>query len=255
LDGATAGQNSPLCNDCNEVTPRLALVAKNALLNGDFPRVIEILDRLTGSAYADTITVGTQLALVKIDSGDGDDIVTASNSSVEFNGGAGADRFVSGAAGDRFDGGDGFDTADYSQYASGITVTLGLTPGSEGSGPGGDVLLQVERVVGSAMADTITGSQSADALLGGGGNDAINGGAFAKGRNQKQNVKAVIEDVLGHGNGASMLPGQIEAIWASKTAEAGGLLFSAAEIAAFNELAVETRREPWSIQSLRTFAT
>jgi len=85
--------------------------------------------------------------------------------------------------------------------------------------------------------------------------DAINGGAFAKGRNQKQNVKAVIEDVLGHGNGASMLPGQIEAIWASKTAEAGGLLFSAAEIAAFNELAVETRREPWSIQSLRTFAT
>ena len=38
--------------------------------------------------------------------------------------------------------------------------------------------------------------------------DAINGGAFAKGRNQAQNVKAVIEDVLGHGNEKSMLPGQ-----------------------------------------------
>ena len=36
-----------ICNDCNEVTPRLARVAKNALLNGDFPRVIGILDRLS----------------------------------------------------------------------------------------------------------------------------------------------------------------------------------------------------------------
>ena len=138
---------------------------------------IELLDHLTGSAYADTITVGTQTMLLMIDGGDGDDIVISSNSSIEFNGGAGADRFVSGAAGDRFDGGDGFDTADYSQYASGITVKLGLAPGSKGSGPAGDVLLQIERVVGSAMGDTIAGSQSGDALDGGGGNDALAGDA------------------------------------------------------------------------------
>jgi hypothetical protein len=31
------------CNDCNEVV-RLAAVAKNALMNGDFPRVIAVLD-------------------------------------------------------------------------------------------------------------------------------------------------------------------------------------------------------------------
>ena len=57
LDGAfedaTAGQGGPICNDCNEVTPRLARVAKNALLNGDFPRVIEILDRLSSSRVAE----------------------------------------------------------------------------------------------------------------------------------------------------------------------------------------------------------
>src|SRR6185369_9378437 len=53
VDGATADQNSPLCNDCNEVTPRLALVAKNALLNGDFPRIIEILDRLSRGRCAE----------------------------------------------------------------------------------------------------------------------------------------------------------------------------------------------------------
>jgi LDH2 family malate/lactate/ureidoglycolate dehydrogenase len=82
--------------------------------------------------------------------------------------------------------------------------------------------------------------------------DAINGGAFAKGRNQKQNVKAVIEDVLGHGNEKAMLPGQLEAGWAKKTAEAGGLLFSQAEIEAFNELATEASQPLWKLDSFKT---
>jgi hypothetical protein len=42
-----SGHAGPSCNDCNEVVPRLARVAKNALLNGDFPRAIAILDRLS----------------------------------------------------------------------------------------------------------------------------------------------------------------------------------------------------------------
>jgi len=48
FEEVTSGLAGPICNDCNEVTPRLARVAKNALLNGDFPRVIAILDRLSG---------------------------------------------------------------------------------------------------------------------------------------------------------------------------------------------------------------
>lgn len=47
FDEVTLCHAGPKCNDCNEVTPRLARVAKNALLNGDFPRVIGILDRLS----------------------------------------------------------------------------------------------------------------------------------------------------------------------------------------------------------------
>lgn len=50
LDKVTSGHAGPTCNECNEVTPRLAAVAKNALLNGDFPRVIAILDRLSARA-------------------------------------------------------------------------------------------------------------------------------------------------------------------------------------------------------------
>ena len=82
--------------------------------------------------------------------------------------------------------------------------------------------------------------------------DAINGGAFAKGRNQKQNVKAVIDDVLGHGNEKAMLPGQLEANWARHVGAAGGLLFSKAEVDAFNELATEAKHPLWKIESFKT---
>lgn len=83
--------------------------------------------------------------------------------------------------------------------------------------------------------------------------DAMNAGAFAKGRDQKANVKAVIEDVLGHGNEKSMLPGQLEASFAKHTANAGGLLFTAAEIAAFNELAAEACQPLWDVASFKTY--
>src|SRR4051812_2422628 len=41
--------------------------------------------------------------------------------------------------------------------------------------------------------------------------DAISTDVFAAGRSQKDNVKAVIKDILGHGNEKAMLPGQLEA--------------------------------------------
>jgi ureidoglycolate dehydrogenase (NAD+) len=77
--------------------------------------------------------------------------------------------------------------------------------------------------------------------------DAISGGAFAQGRDQQSNVKAVIEDILGHGNENCLLPGQLEAKWAGRVQEAGGLLFSAAEITAFNEIATECAAPLWQL--------
>ncbi len=80
------------------------------------------------------------------------------------------------------------------------------------------------------------------------------GHSFARGRTQAQNVKAVIADILGHGNQRAMLPGQIEAEWAKRTAAAGGLLFSRAEIEGFNELAAECGRPAWPLESFPTVA-
>ncbi len=83
--------------------------------------------------------------------------------------------------------------------------------------------------------------------------DAISSGLFAKGRNFQENVKAVIDDILGHGNEGCMLPGQPEAQNAAHTAKAGGLLFSTAEVEALNEIADEVKASRFDIASLATY--
>ena len=69
--------------------------------------------------------------------------------------------------------------------------------------------------------------------------DAISGDDFALGRSQSENVKAVIDDILGHGNENCMLPGQVEAEAAKLSDRHGGLLFTRAEIGEFAHVAKE----------------
>ena len=68
---------------------------------------------------------------------------------------------------------------------------------------------------------------------------ASGAGGFAKGRSQQDNVRAVLQDILGHGNEKCMLPGQPEAEAYKKSEQAGGLLFTAAEVDAFDAIAKE----------------
>lgn len=84
--------------------------------------------------------------------------------------------------------------------------------------------------------------------------DAVNAGLFATGRSQKENVEAVLDDILGHGNDNCLLPGQIEAEAGKQTAAAGGLLFTAAEIESFAEIAGECGRPAWNPSALETFS-
>jgi L-2-hydroxycarboxylate dehydrogenase (NAD+) len=82
--------------------------------------------------------------------------------------------------------------------------------------------------------------------------EAISGGAFAGSRNQQDNVKAVLADVLGHGNERCILPGQLEAQAAARSDRAGGLLFSTAEVEALNEIARETGAAEFDVATLPT---
>jgi L-2-hydroxycarboxylate dehydrogenase (NAD+) len=69
--------------------------------------------------------------------------------------------------------------------------------------------------------------------------DALDCGDFAQGRKQGENVKAVIADILSHGNEKAMLPGQLEANAAAQSQKHGGLIFTQAEIDALAHIAAE----------------
>jgi hypothetical protein len=62
-----------------------------------------------------------------------------------------------------------------------------------------------------------------------------------------------MDDIMGHGNDNAIWPGQIEADAARLSREAGGLLFSAAEIESFAEIAQECGHPAWDPKSLDTF--
>lgn len=69
--------------------------------------------------------------------------------------------------------------------------------------------------------------------------DAISGEDFAQKRTQTQNIKAVLDDILGHGNEKCLLPGQLEATAAALSVKHNALLFTQAEVAALAEIAKE----------------
>ena len=74
--------------------------------------------------------------------------------------------------------------------------------------------------------------------------EALSAGAFAEKRTQTENVQAVLKNILGPDNEAAILPGQLEAEAAKRSEQAGGLLFSDAELAELNDIATSLGREP-----------
>jgi Ca2+-binding RTX toxin-like protein len=163
-----------------------ALVSGQTMtLGGGTLTGIEFVSHVTGTAFSDQFLIHTQSGLLTIDAGDGDDVVSNLATVIEFFGGNGDDRFISGAGGDYVDGGAGIDTVDYRNAQGGLWVQLeGATPGSAGFG-GGDTLIGIERVDGSAFADVLIGDgndnvlqgmSGDDTLRGGGGNDSLVGG-------------------------------------------------------------------------------
>ena len=112
--------------------------------------------------------------------GSNDKTVDASNllASVVVRGalGAGDDTFRTGKGADSVDGGDGFDTLDFSHIANGISVNLAAGT-ALGTGVGSDFgLTNFEAVIGTAHTDVITGSTGDNTFFATAGGDAIFGG-------------------------------------------------------------------------------
>ncbi|MET0360870.1 MAG: calcium-binding protein, partial [Sphingobium sp.] len=104
------------------------------------------------------------------------DILHGGSGSETLEGGAGNDLFTGSAGADTLDGGADFDTVDYSQSAQGVTAYLDGRSGVGGDAAG-DVLRNIEKIIGSAHDDSLTGDAGDNILRGGAGADRIDGGA------------------------------------------------------------------------------
>lgn len=118
--------------------------------------VLAEIEHLIGSTYNDSLT--------------GD----AGNNALD--GGSGNDVLAGGGGNDSLIGGAGTDTADYSASGAGVTVNLTSGTGSGGDASG-DVLTQIENLLGTTYADILTGDTAANAVTGGAGSDSLYGGA------------------------------------------------------------------------------
>jgi Ca2+-binding RTX toxin-like protein len=116
-------------------------------------------------------------------------------------GGSGNDRLIGNAVANVLNGGAGTDTASYRDAAAGVVASLATMRGTGGDAAG-DRYISIEKLEGSAFADTLTGGSGNDTLYGLAGNDRLDGG----------NGEDLIfgdegDDLIFGGNGADTLYG------------------------------------------------
>jgi Ca2+-binding RTX toxin-like protein len=96
-----------------------------------------------------------------------DDIIRGNEQDNRLRGGIGSDIL---------DGRGGFDTADYSKSDEAVAIDLSLGRGLEGIDASGDILISIEKLLGSVFADTFIGSSGSDTFDAGYGQDQLRGG-------------------------------------------------------------------------------
>jgi Ca2+-binding RTX toxin-like protein/subtilisin-like proprotein convertase family protein len=150
-------------------------------------------DTLDGGAGSDTTSYATSKLAVTIDLGAGaglggdaqGDIFISIENVIGTKGadtliGDASDNTLTGGAGcDTLDGGDGSDTASYADSKAAVTVDLNLTTAQNGGDAKGDILSNIENVIGSKGNDTLLGDAADNLLVGCDGNDNLVGGAGA----------------------------------------------------------------------------
>jgi VCBS repeat-containing protein len=132
----------------------------------------------TGTITAGGIGTDTWSDIEGFIGGSGADTLTGDSNANYLNGGLGNDTIYSGGSADTIDGGAGTDIAYYNTVTTGITVTLAGATTATMTGGDTDLLVNIEDIVGSSLADTITGAANESNTIDGGlGNDTLNGGS------------------------------------------------------------------------------
>lgn len=134
---------------------------------------------ITGAVAQGASTGGDLFSSIENATGSGfNDTLIGNAGANRLDGGGGNDDLQGGLGDDSLEGGDGFDTANYSTVATAVTANL-ATHKATGAGIGTDTLSNIERLVGTALNDTLTGDEYDNELVGGDGDDVLDGGAGA----------------------------------------------------------------------------
>ena len=110
--------------------------------------------------------------------GQGNDTLTGGPGNDSLSGGPDADTLIGDVGTDTLDGGAGIDTADYTGSDAAVMVNLSTSSGTSGYAAG-DILRNIENVLGSRYSDTLAGDAGANRLAGGPGHDLLEGGPGA----------------------------------------------------------------------------
>jgi Ca2+-binding RTX toxin-like protein len=132
--------------------------------------------KITGSPFNDVIRGSNEVVTAGVDgtfgTNSGDNVLIGGGGDDVLEGRGGADDLI---------GGTGFDYASYESSPAGVTVRLpgvgtdtqtGIATGGDATG---DILIEIEGLIGSRFNDTLTGNSLDNVLAGGLGNDILNG--------------------------------------------------------------------------------
>ncbi|MFO1038438.1 MAG: CSLREA domain-containing protein [Geminicoccaceae bacterium] len=173
LDGGAGKDTANYSDATAAVQANLKHGASQGALGND--KLISI-ENLTGGAYNDSL--GGDTGANKLLGGGGNDKLYGDAGNDDLQGQDGNDTLFGFIGDDKLDGGVGIDTASYADITgAGVTVSLALTTAQVTGGGGKDTLLNLENLIGSALADSLTGSSGANTLTGGLGKDMLKGNA------------------------------------------------------------------------------
>jgi len=175
LDGGDGNNTASYTGSSAQVNVSLSLVAGATNTGGDAAGdVLNNIDNLIGSDHNDTLTGNT--GNNKLEGGKGNDTLIGGLGNDSLDGGDNDDILIGGAGADSLNGGTGNDTASYTGSAVAVNVSLVAGATNTGGDADGDVLSNIENLIGSDHNDTLTGDVGNNKLEGGNGDDTLNGG-------------------------------------------------------------------------------
>ena len=161
IDGGTGIDTLSYAASAAAVTANLAVTTAQAGGDAAGDKLFNI-ENVIGSAFADTLTAlaaGSTLI-----GGAGND---------KLNGASGSDILIGGTGADTINGGAGVDTVSYADSSAAVNVNLAVTTAQAGGDAQGDLLSNIERIIGSAYNDILTSSSVANRIDGGSGIDTV----------------------------------------------------------------------------------